>query len=170
MDSAANRRWKSLSALTTDSTIVQRMSKKIKKGPGCWEWTGSKTLCGYGQIRFEGRLELAHRVMWILVKLKRIPKKLCVMHSCDNPGCVRPTHLKLGTHAENSLDMKEKGRSAVIRGGDSPRAKLSWDDAYEIRRLCYNGLANQKQLAERYGVTQPTISYIVNKKHYVRQT
>lgn len=78
---------------------------------GCWEWTGATIgHMGYGWMRFDGRSQLAHRVSW-LVYQGEIPDGMQVMHTCDNPVCVRPDHLCLGTNADNQADMVAKGRN-----------------------------------------------------------
>jgi len=76
----------------------------------CWEWVGCGVRgTGYGQIRFKGRLLKAHRVSWEIHN-GPIPHGMCVLHRCDNPGCVRPEHLWVGTMADNNWDRERKGR------------------------------------------------------------
>jgi hypothetical protein len=91
--------------------IEQRLwPKVIKHIGGCWEWTGSRTAPGWhGIIMFEGRRQVTHRVSWALA-YGPIPKGLRVLHRCDNPPCVRPSHLYLGTQRDNALDMVARGR------------------------------------------------------------
>ena len=77
----------------------------------CWVWTASKLDSGYGQFGIGGKLRYAHRQSWEMER-GEIPGNLCVLHSCDNPSCVRPEHLFLGTRRENSSDYQRKGRLA----------------------------------------------------------
>lgn len=91
----------------------ERFEKKVRKdADGCWYWTATRNNQGYGQMRADGKLKLAHRLAYELF-CGPIPQGLCVLHSCDNggQGCVCPSHLWLGTAAENTEDMARKGRS-----------------------------------------------------------
>jgi hypothetical protein len=79
--------------------------------PGdCWEWRGYRPLDGYGRYQHKGRKQLAHRVSWELHHGAPAPDDLEVMHSCDNPPCVNPAHLSLGTHVDNMRDGASRGR------------------------------------------------------------
>ena len=93
-------------------TQDERFYSRFQKGAGCWNWTGSKNSWGYGCIRYNQKNDGAHRVAWIL-KYGKIPKGLCVLHRCDNPACVRPDHLFLGTQMDNMQDRKKKGKYNV---------------------------------------------------------
>ena len=83
--------------------------KRVKKGPGCWEFQGAKAE-GYGRIRRNGRLVGAHVVAWELANGRPVPPGFKVCHTCDNPPCCRPSHLFLGTNSENMKDAVRKGR------------------------------------------------------------
>ena len=88
----------------------ERFWKHIKKTKHCWEWEGSTNEDGYGRFKLDTTILVgAHRFMWELSN-GDIPEKLCVLHKCDNPRCVKPDHLFLGTHSDNMKDMYIKKR------------------------------------------------------------
>lgn len=90
--------------------LVSRFWDKVLIGDGCWEWQASKLKQGYGMMRWRGRNRLAHRIALELWTGDIPPDDLDVLHACDNPSCVRPAHLFLGTHSDNMQDMFAKGR------------------------------------------------------------
>lgn len=145
-------------------------SKVDKKGPmiscrlgQCWIWTGAPDKDGYGRMRRSkttigrGAHIRAHRVSWVIAH-GRLPV-LQVLHRCDNPACVRPSHLFLGTAADNDADRDAKGRQA--QGESHGRAKVDWDAVCEIRRAYAAGEATQTELASKFGLNQPSISRII---------
>lgn len=100
---------------------MERFWAKVKKGSGCWIWTGARTTSGYGFFNLPRnglpkRVVKAHRYAWTLAQ-GAIPDGMFVCHSCDVPLCCNPEHLWLGTHDENMRDMVRKGRT---RGGRIP--------------------------------------------------
>jgi hypothetical protein len=89
---------------------------------GCWLWTGTKWNTGYGYFRKNRKIQVAHRYMYALYKGTFDPK-LHVLHTCDNPSCVNPEHLFLGTHTDNMKDMTSKGRHRDCKGIKNPNYK-----------------------------------------------
>ncbi len=102
----------------------------------------------------------AHRVSWELA-YGEIPEGLMVCHHCDNPICVRPDHLWLGTAADNNEDAWNKGRNVFQKKGN-PSQKLSEDQVKEIREIHAKGSVTQRALSKRYGISEGQISRIVN--------
>lgn len=93
---------------------------KVDKTNACWYWTGAKNNRGYGNVRIASKYLLAHRVSYAIAY--GIPDDMNVLHKCDNPACVRPNHLFLGTHQDNMDDMVAKGRA---KAGPIPRANAA---------------------------------------------
>lgn len=87
----------------------QRLWPRVKKGLGCWEWTGYRNESGHGQIQVDGKAIYVHRVVYE-TEVGPIGKGLFVRHTCDNPPCVRPDHLVIGTQLDNIGDAVSRGR------------------------------------------------------------
>lgn len=140
-------------------------AKVCKDGPlliasRCWMWCGGRTLKGYGQFEVDGTMVGAHRFAWELTN-GTIPTSLYVLHKCDNPSCVRPPHLFLGTAKTNRQDMITKGRGNWPKGEDHPMAVLTADIVREIRARYIRGVISQQTLADEFNTTQARISAIV---------
>lgn len=144
--------------------LAERFSEKILIGDDCWEWSAHALGAGYGQINLGAangmRQALAHRVSYELFR-GPIPKGLCVCHHCDNPGCVKPSHLFLGTLSDNTLDAVAKGR--MSRGTKNPNVKLSESDVAAIRDRAASG-EKQKVTAAHYGVSVPLVQKIKSRR------
>ena len=139
-------------------TLVERFWNKVQKSDGCWEWTAFRKKNGYGYVRRGGKAMYAHRISWEMEN-GPIPNKMCVCHSCDNPACVNPEHLWIGTQAENLNDMRSKGRFNTIgrsRGSAHRWAKIDENDVCEIRRRLLAG-ESMAQIARDFNVTRSAI-------------
>lgn len=150
--------------ITRDQKIINFWKKVCIGGVDeCWNWKGSSCSSGYGNFSFEGHTK-SHRVSWVLT-FRDIPKGLCVCHKCDNPSCVNPYHLFLGTNSDNIKDMWSKGRGKIPRlsGEKCPSAKLKESQVVQIRNLCLEGIS-QSEVSRMFGVTRALISLIVKKQ------
>lgn len=143
---------------------VGRFWAKVTKGGSdtCWVWNAARNTRGYGTFRWEGRTVSAHRVAYEL-HYGPIPEGMSICHSCDNPWCVNPAHLFLGTHAENMADMKVKGRAVGFAGESHPSAKLTEEDVRAIRS---DSTHTWKQLAAQYGVTAGLIGHVKRRESW----
>jgi len=147
---------------TPRPSLMQLFLSKFRKEPsGCWVWLGSLNNRKYGKIKFLGRCISSHRLSWELHNNKIIPHGMCVLHRCDNPPCVNPDHLFLGTNSENSKDMTNKNRQAKgIRNGQSV---LTEDAVLEIRRRSNE---SSRSLGLEFNVSKTTILNIINRKRW----
>lgn len=108
-------------------TIHDRVMSKVATGPGCWTWTGATDRHGYG-VAWDGRRTArAHRLVWELL-IGAIPEGMELCHHCDNPPCVRPSHLFVGTHVANFRDAQRKGR---LHTGDQPRTHCRYGHPFD---------------------------------------
>jgi len=145
----------------------------------CWEWIGCKAQ-GYGRIKVYGKLRQASHVSWILAR-GPIPQGKSILHRCDNPPCVNPKHLFVGTQKDNVKDMIRKGREnwatgdrngarthpeKVLRGEGVGTSKLNKEDVIKIQERYLTG-ESQRSIAKDFKVCHQHISVIVNKKQWV---
>ncbi len=136
---------------------VRAFWSKVDKSSNCWTWTACTTN-GYGQSRFGSKTYRSHKLAWILEN-GSVPDGLHVCHKCDNPLCVRPSHLFLGTNAVNIADKVTKQRHS--RGQSHGMAKLDDLCVRLIREIYAGGAFQQKALAKFFGVSKSAISAIV---------
>lgn len=156
--------------LTFSPQAESRFWEKVDKTGECWIWSASKNSKGYGQISHwvDGKriVRRAHRVAFELAygPIPEMPGShgACVLHRCDNPSCVNPSHLFIGTNAENVRDMDRKGRRkfSVKLGSDHPNSILNEAIVREIARLHYDEGVSQTALSKKFGVCISTINHI----------
>jgi len=162
-----------LSTDQLESVRSRLYSRSIRVASGCLEWQGATPGGRYGMIgagRRNGRMEMfqTHRIAYALAYGD--PGELCVCHHCDNPKCIDPLHLFLGTHKDNMQDMSIKGRSGKgsgrpigsdgLKGEDSPVSKLTDDQVIMI----FYDKRIQREIASEFKVHQSLVSLIKNKK------
>lgn len=148
-------------------TVEARLAEYTdRRGPDeCWEWTCGRDDDGYGEISVGGssKHRRAHVVAWELANDRLVPAGYCVMHVCDNPPCVNPGHLLLGTNLDNLADRDRKGRQQ--RGEQHARARLTEADVRNIRRAWKRG-ESLTALGVEYGTTPQNIYSIVHRKSW----
>ena len=142
---------------------TSRFYEKIIKLPnnGCWEWQGATlhTKWPYGQFWFNKKTMLAHHFSYI-IHIGNIPDGLFVLHQCDNPRCVNPGHLFVGTQQDNIRDCVNKKRLFIpgFRGSKHPHSKLKEQQVIDIFHR--SGLEPNAQLAKKYNTTRQNVSLI----------
>lgn len=132
--------------------------KRVNKRGKCWLWTGPLNAKGYGQFKATvAGLDYwsAHRISWAIHK-GEIPEDMHVLHNCDNPWCVNPDHLRLGTNQENVDDKKRNGRQ--LCGERMNTSKLTPAEVQEIRLSS----ESNAELGRRYGINPDNVKKIKN--------
>lgn len=139
--------------------LRSRFQRRVEKTADCWLWLGATNDKGYGLIGSgrRGRLLYVHRLAWEWANNQTLAAGLEVCHRCDTPHCVRPSHLFIGTHAENMSDMARKGRSGV--------AVLNPQTVRHIVALRRQGV-RRKEIARRLGVNINTLKDVLSGKNW----
>lgn len=135
---------------------------------GCWVWQGrsrSGSCRKYGRIKVDKKVVPAHRYSWELHNGQKIPDGMIVMHKCDNPECVNPDHLMIGTHQQNMNDMVKKGRQSKsiherAKGERNGNSKLN----ASLAKAIYEDERSQRKIAKEFNITQAAVSLIKQKK------
>lgn len=145
-------------------------ASRTRAAAECINWKGSRDKSGYGRLNCRALpgLVFAHRVSWRLA-YGEFDHSLRVLHKCDNPSCVRPSHLFLGTQADNVADMVAKGRIAppTIRfGASNPQSRLTDDTVRQIRRAVSSGECSQIEAARLFAVSPMTVSRAVRRQSW----
>lgn len=154
----------------TAKPLEERFWEKVDKagpvhprlGSRCWEWIGARIPTGYGTISRDGQTQVAHRVSWELEHGVKPSGVVC--HSCDNPGCVRPSHLRDDTQSSNILEAIERGRVKPVSGGAQANIKVTKEVAREIRRRYAAGGTSYRQLASEYSLSKTHVGRIVKQE------
>lgn len=135
-----------------------RFFENVRVAKNCWIWKGA-TSKGYAILGIGGRMEKASRVSWF-IHFGAIPEAQLICHRCDNPKCVNPFHLFLGTHKDNTQDAITKQRMLV--GEKNGQHKLTSKDVRYIR----SSDKSATQLAKRFGVHIPCITRIIKRQRW----
>lgn len=145
--------------------VLARFWGKVCITEKCWEWKAGKMKDGYGRFAVQGKVFPAHRIAYAVAN-QEDPGDLVVCHQCDNPSCVNPSHLFLGTVADNLNDCLGKGRREPKRGEMGAKASMSNEDAKSIRDQFAHGNMSVAELAQAYGVHRLTAQRIINGTIY----
>lgn len=160
--------------------VEDRFWSRVKKTEGCWTWTGPATSDGYGRLFRGGKTIRAHRLSYEMHK-GDIPDGMNVCHRCDNPPCVNPDHLFLGTTADNMADKKQKGRGnepsrsgnnhwmnrkpeSVAKGSAFGRSDLTDSRVLQIKLRYVAGGITQRALAAEFGISYKNLNLILSGK------
>ena len=128
--------------------------EKVTRSDNCWEWQAGKDKDGYGRFRYRGEKRQAHRVSWELMTGQEPTD--CVLHSCDNPSCVKPDHLSIGTTQENTRQMVNRGRHNTRR--------LDPNKVKRARKLLTNKKITQEKIAKMLNISAGSVSNIKTGK------
>jgi hypothetical protein len=154
---------------------MERFWEKVKVGSSarCWEWQAARDGCGYGKLGDDR----AHRVSW-RIHHGEIPDGMFVLHRCDNPCCVNPSHLYVGTKKDNAQDRERRGRSNhatgqrhgrythphQTRGARNGRAKLTEQQVRELLDAYFKQGIRKAELARQYNLSKTSVGRIVSGK------
>jgi hypothetical protein len=158
---------KSIPTLTEEE--ASRFWSKVHKGPDCWMWAAGRSKGGYGAFAVRGKMHRASRLAASLSGL-HVSGSVWVLHRCDNPACVRPEHLFVGTPKDNTADMVRKcrarwGAEHKARGERHHRAKLTDAKVREIRALRSRGVP-RTDVARMFGVSAAQITLVTTRRNW----
>ena len=147
-----------------DEKVIARFWSKVEKTDGCWIWNAGifRSGLGYGAFKYESRRVVAHRFAWLL-SYGPVPPGMLVCHRCDNPLCVRPDHLFLGTHTDNMRDRNAKCRQA--RGEKGGNVTLTEQNVRDIRSW-HAADIGPTEIARRLGVSRNTVKHVTLRHHW----
>jgi len=151
----------------TESDKARFFAKVRYSSTGCHLWIGAKTPAGYGKLGMRGRTtQYAHRLAYEMQK-GVIPDSLQILHSCDNPSCVNPSHLRVGTSADNARDKVQRDRQ--LKGEQIHNSRLTVRTVREIRQYLASGLS-PLNIAKWFGVHRITIHDIAYRRTWAHLT
>ena len=139
---------------------IERFLEEVEITKSCWLWKGTTNIRGYGRINVDSKEWLAHRLAWKLFN-GDFDESLFVCHICDVPGCVKPSHLFLGTALQNTQDAMRKGRMGGKKGSRNGAAKLTEAQVVNIKTIYAKGGLSAHSIANMFGVHPTTIHDIV---------
>jgi hypothetical protein len=154
-----------------EANKVRLFWMKVDQTGDCWNWVAAVNHAGYGLFSVEKKSRLAHRVSWV-IHHGEIPIGCQVLHKCDNPSCIRPSHLWIGKYVDNMRDMHSKMRSAHHRYGSKhlPRGEFhhfhnsGHKITREIARKIRSEIGTQREVSGKYLVSKSLVSLIRNNK------
>jgi hypothetical protein len=155
--------------------VIERFHRSYdaEAATGCWIWRLARHHTGYGHFKLQGKSWRAHRISWMLANDRSIPVGQHVCHTCDNPSCVNPAHLFLGSDLDNAQDRDRKGRHGSWskpetrpRGEGHCWSRLTEDDVRSIR-IRYERGDSQRSMAKEYGVGETTIYDVVHRRSWI---
>lgn len=143
-------------------SFSERFWLRVQKSKGCWTWRGNPDRWGYGRFYFGGGTMLAHRASWVVHF--NDPGDLNVLHKCNNPICVRPSHLYLGTDRDNTRDRiaagtQSDGRPGFCRnvGSKHAQSKFTEEDVVLVRAMVKSGFFTRKDVQRIFGVSKTAV-------------
>ena len=141
-------------------SIKERFWSKVDKGSKCWVWTAG-TNRGYGEFWIEDRMHKAHRISYEM-EYRSVPPSMCVLHTCDNPPCVNPKHLFVGSQKDNIADAHSKGR---LKNGTS-LGSMHWCSKLTEKQvsIILKDTRTHRKIAKEYKVSRSTVSLIKQRK------
>ena len=148
-------------------SLAEKISTKAIQVGECLIWQGQKDKRGYGFLRLEGHLQRAHRIAFEL-RHGPITAGMVILHTCDNPSCVNPDHLSMGTQLANVRDMLSKGRANKATGARNAKTKLTQEQVAAARAKHIPGKHGHGShaLAKEFGISKPAMrAILLGKAH-----